>query len=55
MYKILLRLWKDESGAATSEYVVLASLIAVVCIAGAAYVGLAVGNSITNSAGQFPP
>lgn len=55
MYKILLRLWKDESGAAMAEYVVLASLIAVVCIAGAAYVGLAVGNSMTNSVSKFPP
>ena len=50
----LLWLWKDESGAASAEYVVLASLIAVVCIAGAAFLGRVVGNSLENSVAQFP-
>ena len=37
-----------------AEYVVLASLIAVVCVAGAAFLGQAVGDSISNSAAKFP-
>lgn len=55
MFTRLLRLWRDETGAVSSEYVLLASLIAVVCIAGAAFLGQAVGDSIANSAGKFPP
>ena len=55
MFRELLRLWRDECGAVSAEYVLLASLIAVVCVAGAALVGVAVGDSIANSADKFPP
>lgn len=54
MFRELLRLWHDESGAVSAEYVLLASLIAVVCIVGVAALGRSIADSLENSVAQFP-
>ena len=48
-----LALWRDESGAQLVEYVLLVTLIAIVCIAGVTSFGSAVASLYNNASGSI--
>jgi Flp pilus assembly pilin Flp len=49
----LRALWRDEAGAQLVEYVLLATLIAIVCIVGVTAFGQAVAALYTNADGSI--
>ncbi len=49
----LRRLWRDEEGAASSEYVLLATLIAMAVLAGVSALGQSVLTLYTNTVGAL--
>ena len=49
----LRALWRDETGAQLVEYVLLASLIAIVCIVGVQLFGQGVAGLYTNADSSF--
>ncbi len=50
MRQFLVRLWNDESGISSVEYVLLLALIGSAIIAGAAFLGNEVGLELTDTA-----
>ena len=48
--KFLAKLWNDESGISSVEYVLLLALIGSAIIAGAAFLGTEVGLELTETA-----
>ncbi len=48
--KFLAKLWSDESGISSVEYVLLLALIGSTIIAGAAFLGTEVGLELTDTA-----
>ena len=51
MRKFMTKLWQDESGISSVEYVLLLALIGSAIIAGASLLGDEVGNELTDTAG----
>ena len=49
--QFLAKLWKDESGISSVEYVLLLALIGSAIIVGASLLGDEVGNELTETAG----
>ncbi len=51
MRKFMTKLWQDESGISSVEYVLLLALIGSAIIVGASLLGDEVGNELTETAG----
>ncbi len=50
MRKFMTKLWQDESGISSVEYVLLLALVGSAIIAGATLLGAAVGEELTETA-----
>lgn len=50
MRKFMTKLWSDESGISSVEYVLLLALIGSAIIVGASFLGDAVGNELSETA-----
>ncbi len=50
MRKFMTKLWQDESGISSVEYVLLLALVGSAIIAGATLLGTAVGEELTETA-----